>query len=155
DDLRQLQKTLRRRRTGPCITPRDFAAKRGNRATVLGLVPVGSAKILLHYRPQSVPRRLFGSRSGELLSQRLCRGVARLRDKLVLGSEVPIEAAMSKARGRHHIGKTRRSDSILAECRRRLPDDALPSGRRILFRSPHSAPVLSDQASLLDSLDDS
>src|SRR5262249_45982366 len=100
-------------------------------------------------------RRFFGSRSGELFDQSFRGSGTRFGDNLILGVEVPIEAAVREARGRHQIGKTRPSDSILTECRRRRLDDALLSERRFLFRFPHAVSVLSNRTDVLDSLDDS
>ena len=54
-------------------------------------------------------------RSGELLGQRFRGSGNRFGDNLVLGVEVPVEAAVSEACGCHQIGKARPSDSILAE----------------------------------------
>jgi hypothetical protein len=59
-------------------------------------------------------------------------------DDLVLGIEVPIEAAVSEARGSHQIGKTRPGDSILPEGRRCRLDDSPPSYRSFLFGFPHA-----------------
>ena len=48
----------------------------------------------------------------------------------VAAARVPIETAVSEACCGHQIGKTRPSNSILTECCRRRPDNALPSYSR-------------------------
>jgi hypothetical protein len=47
DDSYQLQKSLRRGGACPFVSSGHLAAKRGKRAAVCGLVPVGSGKVVL------------------------------------------------------------------------------------------------------------
>ena len=143
DDLHEPQEAIRGRRPNAFVTPSDLAAEGGERAAMSRIIPVVGGKVSRRGCPESSPRGFSYSGCCELMNHRPHSGIAGLCNQLVLGFEMSIEAAMSKAGSGHQVGVAGVGYAIPAKFGGGCDDNAPSRFCRVLLRPSHANSDLS------------